>query len=166
MKHIVANRFLFSAAIFLMYISIQKYELLGSEQRTELGVRTDGDGQNLIAAKRRNSASTNHLEFICITIFKVKTQYLFSNRGFLCSMCGQRADPLRPSPQLFSALFITFLLIYKPPSRTRCGWYPVSEAKVFTGCTPLQDQAAGRFCEKSSSFPSGERISRKNLDMG
>ena len=131
MKHIVANRFLFSAAIFLMYISIQKY-----------------------------------LEFICITIFKVKTQYLFSNRGFLCSMCGQRADPLRPSPQLFSALFITFLLIYKPPSRTRCGWYPVSEAKVFTGCTPLQDQAAGRFCEKSSSFPSGERISRKNLDMG
>ena len=47
MKHIVANRFLFSAAIFLMYISIQKYELL--EQRTELGVRTDGDGQNLIA---------------------------------------------------------------------------------------------------------------------
>ena len=32
MKHIVANRFLFSAAIFLMYISIQKYELLGSEQ--------------------------------------------------------------------------------------------------------------------------------------
>lgn len=32
-----------------MYISIQKYELLGSEQRTELGVRTDGDGQNLIA---------------------------------------------------------------------------------------------------------------------
>ena len=30
MKHIVANRFLFSAAIFLMYISIQKYELLGS----------------------------------------------------------------------------------------------------------------------------------------
>ena len=44
MKHIVANRFLFSAAIFLMYISIQKYELLGSEQRTELGVRTDGDG--------------------------------------------------------------------------------------------------------------------------
>ena len=49
MKHIVANRFLFSAAIFLMYISIQKYELLGSEQRTELGVRTDGDGQNLIA---------------------------------------------------------------------------------------------------------------------
>ena len=118
------------------------------------------------AAKRRNSASTNHLEFICITIFKVKTQYLFSNRGFLCSMCGQRADPLRPSPQLFSALFITFLLIYKPPSRTRCGWYPVSEAKVFTGCTPLQDQAAGRFCEKSSSFPSGERISRKNLDMG
>ena len=49
MKHIVANRFLFSAAIFLMYISIQKYELLGSEQRTELGVRTGGDGQNLIA---------------------------------------------------------------------------------------------------------------------
>ena len=43
MKHIVANRFLFSAAIFLMYISIQKYELLGSEHRT------DGDGQNLIA---------------------------------------------------------------------------------------------------------------------
>ena len=49
MKHIVANRFLFSAAIFLMYISIQKYELLGSEQRTELGVLTDVDVQNLIA---------------------------------------------------------------------------------------------------------------------
>ena len=75
-------------------------------------------------------------------------------------MCGQRADPLRPSPQLFSALFITFLLIYKPPSRTRCGWYPVSEAKVFTGFTLLQDRAAeGGFAEnlplslRASVFP-------------
>ena len=49
MKHIVANRFLFSAAIYIMNISIQKFEMLGSEQRNELGVRTEVDGQHLIA---------------------------------------------------------------------------------------------------------------------
>ena len=61
-----------------MYISTQKYELLVSELRTELGARTAAGKTSLrgvrSAAKRRNSASTNHLEFICITIFKVKTQ--------------------------------------------------------------------------------------------
>ena len=63
----------------------------------------------------------------------------------------------------FSPCFSCNLLLNLISFDESDGQHLGSGAKVFTGFPPEQDRADGRFCEKSSSFPTGERISRKIL---